>query len=481
MHGMNRKIGVGVLWNLGGLFMSRGASMVFTLFLARLLAPEAFGLIAMMMVFFELANVLVESGLGQALIRSKEVSVSDLNTVFYANMCFSLLAYLMLYIGSPYVANFYKQPELVLLVQITGFVVFFNALKVVQTAVLTRAMNFQKQMKANTLSAVGSGVIAVVAAYLGAGVWSLVAQLLSAAVISALVLWTASVWRPSMQFSRESFKCLFGFGSHLLIEGFLTVLFQNSYVLVIGRVFSAEVTGLYFFARKISQLVSEQLTGAVQQATFPALATLQDNDDVLRHKYRRLIQLLMFIVAPIVLFLAAVAEPLFAILFDEKWKGAVLYLQLLSVMAVLFPLHAMNINLLNVKGRSDLVLKVGIIKKIVGLLILLISIPYGVAGIIIGQVISSALALIPNTYYSAKLLDYSLNDQLRDVIKPIFVAVISAISIWIINYTLPFSDIKIFCISIFSAGLLYMFGCWMVGVEGFVWVLQKIKYQINSY
>ncbi len=479
MQGMNRKIGIGVLWNLGGLFISRGASMVFTLFLARFLAPQAFGLIAMMMVFFELASVLVESGMGQALIRSKEVSVSDLNTVFYANMCFSLLAYLMLYLGSPYVAGFYQQPELVLLVQITGFVVFFNALKVVQTAVLTRAMNFKMQMKANTLSAVGSGVIAVVAAYLGAGVWSLVAQLLSAAVISALFLWAASVWRPSLKFSRESFKRLFGFGLHLLIEGFLTVLFQNSYVLVIGRVFSAEITGLYFFARKISQLVSEQLTGAVQQATFPALATLQDNDEVLRHKYRRLIQLLMFIVAPIVLFLAAVAEPLFAILFDEKWKGAVLYLQLLSVMAVLFPLHAMNINLLNVKGRSDLVLRVGIIKKSVGLLMLLISIPFGVAGIIIGQVISSVLALIPNTYYSAKLINYGLKEQLLDAFKPVLVAFISAALSWWLATAITLHLLTNILTGLVSGSLVYLVGCWLIKAEGFVWIVGKSRLYLS--
>lgn len=472
---MNRKIGIGVLWNLGGLMMSRGATMLFTLILARLLAPEAFGLVAMMMVFFELASVLIESGMGQALIRSKEVSTSDLSTVFITNLGFSFLAYLLLYFGAPYVANFYQQAELTLLVQVSGVVVFINALKVVQTAVLTRAMNFRSQMKANTLGAVVGGLVAITAAYFDAGVWSLVAQLMGTAVVSTAILWMASEWRPSLNVTMDSFRRLFGFGSHLLVEGFLSVLFQNSYVLVIGKLFAAEVTGLYYFARKITQLLSEQLTGAVQQASYPALATLQDSNAALRSKYRRLIQVLMFILAPVLLFVAAMAEPLFELLFDQKWLGAVIYLQLLTIMGLLFPLHAMNVNLLNVKGRSDLVLRVGIIKKLVGLTLLALSIPYGVTGIVIGQVISSVLALIPNAYYSAKLINYTLFEQLKDALKPTLLAFVAALFCW---YLSSVSSLHMFLNVVLGLGggmLLYITGCWLFKAEGFVWLVSKTR------
>jgi O-antigen/teichoic acid export membrane protein len=430
MKAMNRKIGVGVLWNLAGLFMTRGASTVFMLFLARLLAPEAFGLIAMATVVFELANAFINSGLGAALIQSKTVSGADLNTVFYTNLLLSGLAYAVLFFGAPYVAGFYSQPELTTLIQVMGLVVFINAAKVVQMAVLSREMDFKSQMKANTLSVAVSGTLAVTAAWHDWGVWSLVVQMLSAALVSALVLWFVSQWRPALEFSIESFTRLFRFGRNLLAEGMLSVLYQNSYVLVIGRFFSAEVTGLYFLAKKVSNLVSQQLTGAVQQATFPALSTLQDDNAALRHKYRQIMQLMMFLIAPIMALLAGLSPALFALLFDERWTAAVPYLQLLCVVGALYPLHALNMNLLNVKGRPDLILKIGLVKKAVNLTLLFLAIPYGVFGIIVSQVIGTFLALIPNIYFSARLVGYSFVDQIKDVVKPLFAALVAGFGSW---------------------------------------------------
>jgi len=422
---MNRKIGVGVLWNLSSLFLTRGASTIFMLFLARMLAPEAFGLVAMATVVFELANAFINSGLGAALIRSKDVSDADLNTVFYTNLGLSLAAYAAIFAGAPYIAAFYSQPELSALVQVMGLVVFINAAKIVQTAVLSRNMDFKTQMKANTLATVVSGILAVTAAYQGWGVWSLVVQMLSQAAVSAVILWMAGNWKPSWQFSTESFSRLFAFGRNLLAEGLLSVAYQNSYILVIGRFFSAELTGLYFFAKKISNLISQQLTSAVQQATFPALATLQDDNATLKYKYRQIMQLMMFLIAPIMMLLAALAPTLISLAFDEKWQGAVPYLQLLCIVGMIFPLHALNMNLLNVKGRSDLVFKVGLVKKAVNLTMLFLAIPYGVLGIVASQVIATFLALVPNTYFSAKLVGYSLGEQVKDVIKPIGAAAVA--------------------------------------------------------
>lgn len=480
MRDMNRKIGAGVMWNLIGLFFSRGSSMVFTVFLAGILAPEAFGLIAMMMVFFELAAVFVESGMGQALIRSKHIESNDLSTVFYTNLGLGLLAYIMLYVSAPLVATFYSQPELEFLVVVTGLVVIVNAFKVVPTAVLSRKMNFREQTKASALSAVGSGFLAVTAAYLGAGVWSLVVQMLSSSVISTLVLWGGSKWRPVLSFDYESLKRLFGFGSHLLAEGMLTVLFNNSYVLVIGKLFSAEVTGLYFFAKRISQLIAEQLTGTVQQATLPALATMQDDNETLKIKYRQILHILMFVSSPIILSLAAIAEPLFVLAFKQEWSGSILYFQILSFVGVLFPLHAMNINILNVKGRSDLVFKIGVVKKIIGILLLVASIPFGVTGIVFGQVVSSVLALIPNTYYSKKLIGYGLKEQLLDSLGPVLLAATSAVlSWWAISLAAFHPAIAaVFGLIIFS--VLYIFGSWFLRVNAFIFVLKKISRRLSA-
>jgi O-antigen/teichoic acid export membrane protein len=336
-------------------------------------------------------------------------------------------------------------------------------------------MDFKSLMLANSFAALGSGVLAVSAAYFGWGVWSLVVMMLSQALISSLILWLASRWRPKLEFSTESFKRLFRFGRNLLAEGMLEIMFQNSYVLVIGRFFSAEITGLYFFAKKVSDLISQQLTGAVQQATFPALSTLQDDNEVLRYKYRQIMQLMMFLIAPIMALLAGLASPMFGLLFDERWQGAVPYLQLLCVVGALYPLHALNINLLNVKGRSDLVLKVGLIKKAVNITLLFAAIPFGVIGILASQVIGSLLALIPNTYYSARLVGYSLVAQVKDVIKPIFAAFVAAVAVWFIAGKNPAVSIALF----FAAGsvgvLVYLFVSFVIRVEGVSLLLLKAQ------
>ena len=402
------------------------------LVLARLLAPEAFGLIAMMMIVLELAQHFVQSGLGQALIRSKEVSGDDLSTIFYTNLGLSVIAYIVIYITSPLIADFYDQPDLIGLLRMMGLLVFLNAMKVVPMAILSRAMNFRSLMIANIISVIMAGVVAVLLAWQGAGVWSLVVQSILAAFISALVMWKFSGWLPRLVFSLESFRRLFGFGVNLLVEGAIWILVQNSQVIVIGRLFSAEVTGLYFFARKVSELISRQLSGAVQKATFPAMATLQDDNMLLRYKYRQIIQLMMLIIAPVMILLAALAEPFFVVLLGEKWSGAVIYLQLLCIVATLYPLHLMNINVLNVKGRSDLVLKIGLLKAVMSLILLFAAIPFGVFWIVVGQVVNSFLSLIPNTYFTAKLIDYGIKQQLLDIVKPLVAAVVAGVAVFFV-------------------------------------------------
>ncbi|OIN12139.1 lipopolysaccharide biosynthesis protein [Oceanisphaera psychrotolerans] len=475
MNVINKKIGAGVFWNLASMFMSRGASTLFMLFLARLLAPEAFGLIAMAAVVFELANTFVQSGLGTALVQSKVVSKADLNTVFFSNLMLSGIVYAALFFSAPLVAGFYEQPELAALIQVMGLVVFINAFKVVQTAVLTRNMNFRAQMKANTLGVVASGVLAVAAAFSDWGVWSLVVQMLSSALVSAVILWLASSWRPALQFSTESFSRLFRFGRNLLLEGSLEVLFQNSYVMVIGRFFSAEVTGLYFFAKKISNLISQQLTSAVQQATFPALATLQDDNAALLDKYRQIMQLMMFVIAPIMAGLAGLADPLVNAFFGEKWLGAISYLQVLCVIGMLYPLHALNINLLNVKGRSDLVLKVGVLKKIVNIMLLLLAIPCGVFAIVLSQLAGSLLALVPNTYFSSKLVGYKLTTQLADAIKPVLAGLFAA---YVVGYLCRISHYpaiaELACGSLLG-GMIYLLACFVLKADGLKFLIDKLK------
>ena len=475
MEGMNRKIRVGVLWNLFSLFITNGASTLFMLFLARLLAPEAFGLVAMVAVVFQLAAAFINSGLGVALIRSKTVSAADYNTVFYTNLLLSAVAYAALYIGAPFLAGFFSQPELITLIEVMGLVVFVNAAKLVQIAVLSRKMDFKSQMKANALGVVVSGCLAVTAAKYGWGVWSLAVQMLGSAIVSTIVLWLVSTWRPALQFSTESFSRLFIFGRNLLAEGLLSALFQNSYVLVIGRFFNAEVTGLYFLSKKVSELISKQLTEAVQKSTFPALSTLQDNNEDLRNKYRQILQLMMFIIAPIMGLMAALAPALFGLLLGDRWSEAVPYFQLLCVVGVLYPLHALNINLLNVKGKSEIVLKIGLIKRTVGLTLLFFAIPFGVLGIVISQVIGSLLALIPNTYYSNHLINYSFLSQAKDSLKPIFSAFLASVASWIFSQKTSLAPLELIIVSVALGITVYLLVSFISRAEGAILLIKALK------
>ncbi|HEX7003867.1 MAG TPA: lipopolysaccharide biosynthesis protein [Trueperaceae bacterium] len=471
---MNRKIAFGVLWNLATLMLGRGASIIFTLFLARLLAPEAFGLIAMTAVIFEVADVLIQSGLGHALIRSRNVSHADLSTVFLTNIGLSIIAYGAQYFLAPQIAAFYGEPELTPLVRVAGLIVLLNAFKVVQTAIFRRELNFKPELIATSTGALISGVGALCLAYFGAGVWSLVAQLLLAAAASSAVLWTVSDWRPSLIFNPASFNRLFGFGSQLALEGVIEVVYQNSYIFVVGRLFSAELTGLYFFARKIIQLVSHQLSRAVEQAIYPALAPLQDDNSTLREKYRQIVHLTLFTMAPVMSLMAVLADPLFSLLFGDRWGGAVLYVQLLAIVGALHPLHALNVNVLNLKGRSDLVVQSGLLKKGMGFAILFATMPFGLTAIVAGQALGSILSLVPNMLYTYRLIEYRPAVQITEASKPLAAALLAGGASY--STRLLASDLSPL-VQLLSAGslglLVYLVGCAAVGAEGYRLTMQR--------
>lgn len=436
MASLNRKIGIGVLWNSLELFLSKGASTIFTIFLATLLAPKDFGLIAIIAVVFELSNVLVNAGFKQGLIRSKEVSDRELSTAFWGNLGIAAGIYLIVFLLAAPIASFFGESLLEPMVQVLGIGILVNAFRIVQTAILSRKMDFRSQMMATTVGTISSGVVAIVMAYQGYGVWCLVVQMLMSQIVTTGILWTSTRWLPERIFDWTAFGNLFHFGKYLVIANVLNVGFRNSYALVITKLFSPELTGLYYFATKLSNIASQQLTSAMQKSSFPALATLQDDNEHLRYKYRQIVQLSIFVIAPIMFMLMALAEPVFELLFEERWKGAVIYTQLLCIIGLLYPVHSLNINVLMVKGRPDLNLKLNLIKKGIQITLLLISIPFDVLGIVIGQVIGSVIALGPNSYYTSKLINYGFKAQAIDVIKPVTSAAAAGIvAWWVSNYS----------------------------------------------
>lgn len=419
-----KKTTVGILWSFSEQLLRRGVGIVTTLLLAYFLVPEAYGLLAMMAVFIAIATSLMNSGFRQALIRLKEATDLDSSTAFYANLVLGLLAYTALYFAAPLIAAFYEEQRLVLLIRVTGLVVLINAFQVVQIALFHRQMNFKAQLKASFPAALVSATVAVLLAYMGAGVWALVAQMIIAALITVILLWLMSDWRPQWCFSKNSLKSMYNFGYKLFLSGLLDTVFKNLYVIVIAKLFTVSIAGLYFFAEKMRELILAQLVRAIQNVTYPALASIQDDDVRLKAGYRKVIAVTTFLLFPMLMLLAALAEPLFHILLPQKWWEAVPYFQLLCISGLLYPLHSINLNILKVKGRSDLFLYLEVLKKIMVVAVIFVSYRYGVIGILIGQILTSVLAYLPNSYFSARLINYPVSEQIKDFIPGLLLSML---------------------------------------------------------
>lgn len=427
---LTQKTTTGVLWNFGEQFARRGIGVVITLLLAYFLVPEDYGLVAMMAVFLALGNSLMDSGFKQALIRLKNATQTDLNTAFYANIALGFLSYLLLFVAAPFVADFYDQPKLILLIRVASVAVIINAFQVVQVAVLSRDLNFKAQLKANLPAALISGLCALALAYLGHGVWALIAQMVIASFVLTALLWKQALWRPTLAFDLTAFKSMYRFGYKLFLSGVLDTVFISLYVIVIAKLFTPGVAGFYFFASQAKDLVVSQLVSSIQTVTYPALASVQDDPVRLKNGYRKVIEVTTFLLFPALLFITALAQPLFGAILPDKWLPAALYLQFLCIVGLLYPLHSINLNILQVKGRSDLFLLLEIVKKCMIVIIILISYRYGILGILYGQIVSSVLAYIPNSYFSSKLIDYPIVEQIGDFAPGLILAALIAMLVY---------------------------------------------------
>ncbi len=405
----------GLFWSSVERFSNQGVQFVFSIILARLLSPSDYGIIAMVTIFFAVAQSFVDSGFSNALVRKTDRVEEDLSTCFYFNIGVGIIAYIVLFLIAPLVANFYNQPILSPIIRITGLGVILNSLCVVQQALFTIKIDFKSQAKITLSATVISGIVGIILAYQGYGIWALVWQGVVSSIVRMGLLWLMSKWRPRTGFSKSSFNYLFGYGSKLLASGLLDTIYNNIYPIVIGKFYTPAQLGNYSRALGWAQLPSANITSILQRVTFPVLSTIQDDTLRLQNSYRRLLKLSAFIVFPLMTGLAAIASPLVRVVLTAKWDGCVLYLQILCFALMLYPIHAINLNLLQVKGRSDLFLRLEIIKKIIGVVILIITIPLGITAMCLGMVFSSIICLIVNTYYTSRFIDVGLLTQLKDL------------------------------------------------------------------
>jgi teichuronic acid exporter len=413
---LKQKTIAGLVWSFSQQFGLQAINFCLSIVIARLLDPSDYGLLGMLAIFMSVGQTLINSGMTSSLIRSKELTEDDYSTVFWMNLTLSIVIYLGMVIASPFIAAFFNQPILKPIIWVYCFTFVAGALAMVQKARLIKQMDFRSQMMISIPSLVIAGGLGLTLAYLDFGVWALIWMSVVQVSLNALFFWMKSGWKPKWQWSHEKMKVHFDFGYKITVAGILDAVFKNSYNLLIGKYFAVEQLGYYTKADSLKQLPVQNISLALDQVTYPLFASIQDENSRLKNAYKQLMQQVVFWLAPVLVFAAVLAEPLFVFLLTEKWLPAVPFFQILCVVGILYPLHSYNLNILKVKGRSDLFLKLEIIKKIPMIVGLAIAVMYGIFALLYLQIVLNVLFFFINSAYSGKMINYPSLEQLKDIV-----------------------------------------------------------------
>lgn len=453
--GLKHKTKTGLIWSAIDRFSGQTIQFVLGIFLARLLSPNDYGIIGMLTIFLAVSDSIIDSGFGNALIQKKNRDQTDYSTVFYFNSIVGILLYILLFIAAPYIANFYNMPVLCPVMRVMALNLVFNSLMIVQNTRLTIELNFKLIMEIKLIAHIIAGAIALSMAYSGFGVWALVLQIVSSNFIICGLFWILAKWRPSFKFSWESFKSLFSFGSKLLITGLYGPIYNNINTLIIGKFYSSASLGFYTRAHTFVQFPSSNITQIISRVSYPVLSSIQDDDDKLCTTYRRLIKNTYFIVFPLMLGLMMVSESVIKLLLTEKWLESVPYMQILCVSMAFYPICSYNINLLLVKGKSGLHLKLDLCKKIVGLIVLAFTAFISIEAICWGTMINALFSWIITAYFSGKLVGLNIKAQIKDVLPSFVIALLMCFFVYILpEWNL--SPFMVLTIKIFVGGIIYM-------------------------
>lgn len=476
---LKQKTVSGLLWSFVDTFAGQGLTFIVGIILARILSPREFGLIGMITVFIAVSESFINSGFSSALIRKKDCTNIDFSTVFYFNLAAGILFFLILFFTAPFIAGFFDEPKLKPIVQVLGIVLIIDSLTLIQRTILTKRIDFKLQARISVIASLGSGVIAIVMAYKGFGVWSLVAQRIAKQGLNSIFLWLWNRWKPLLVFSMQSFKELFGFGSKLLVSGLIDTLYRNIYYLIIGKFFSAQELGYYTRADEFQRIPSQNLNGIIGRVSYPVLASIQDDKLRLKNNYQKLIRSTMFITFILMLGMAAAAEPMIITLIGEKWRPSIIYLQMLSFVGMMYPLHALNLNMLQVSGRSDLFLKLEVIKKILAIPTIVIGVIWGIKIMILGMMVNTLVAYYLNSYWSGRFIGYSFKQQVVDILPSFGLALTMAIFVYILGTFLPFSYLWVLIIQIIAGALFILLFCEITRFRDYLFVkeivIEKLK------
>lgn len=457
---------------------TQGIQFIVQIVLARLLLPEDFGSITIVLIFIQLANVFIQSGFNTALIQKKDADEVDFSSVFYLSLFVAGLLYVVLFFTSQFIADFYRLPQLAQILRVLSITLFFGAFNSIQNAYVARNMIFKKLFFSSLGAIIVSGTVGITAAYLGWGVWALVAQQLINQLAVTLILWFTVKWRPKLLFSIEKVKVLFSFGWKLLVSSLINTLYIDIRSLIIGKIYPPAMLGYYDRGKLFPKIIVSNIDGSIQSVMLPALASQQDDKKRVKAMMRRAIMTSSFIMFPMMVGLAVVAEPVVKIILTDKWLPAVPFLQIFCASNSLHPIHTANLQAINALGRSDVFLKLEIIKKIIGLIILGISIPFGIYAMAWGVLLSGIISTFINAYPNLKLLNYSYIEQWKDIMPSLGISLVMGAVVYTLNL-LNIAVWQILILQIFVGVVIYIVLAKMLNIESYAYLIKTINEIIN--
>lgn len=463
-----------LFWKLMERGGTQGIQFIVQIVLARLLLPEDYGIIALVLVFIAIANVFVQSGLNTALIQKKDADETDFSSVFYLSLFIAGLIYIILFFTAPLIAAFYEEAQLIPIFRVLAITLFFGAFNSIQNAVIARRMQFKKLFFSSTGAILVSGTVGIYMAYKGFGVWALVGQQISNQLLVTLILWFTVKWRPRLLFSFRRVKSLFSYGWKLLVSALINTVYNDLRSLIIGKIFKAEILGFYNRGQQFPSVLVSNIDGSIQSVLFPVLASQQDNRSRVKDMMRRAIVTSSFVIFPMMVGLAVTAEPLVQLLLTDKWLPCVPFLQIFCAVYALMPIHTANLQAINALGRSDIFLKLEIIKKLVGLSILGVTIFYGVYAIALGQVLSGIISTFINAYPNKKMLGYSYNQQWNDIMPSLLLSLVMGAVVYSFKW-LGMSVLVTLTVQVCVGVILYTGMAWVFKLEAFEYLTTTMK------
>ncbi len=469
-----------LIWRFAERCGAQGVAFIVSIVLARILAPENYGTIALVTVFTTILNVFIDSGFGTALVQKKNADDLDFSTVFYFNVLMCSVLYVAMFFAAPYIAAFYKDPELTPVVRVLSLTLVISGVKNVQQAYVSRTLQFKKFFFATLGGTIGAAILGIAIAYNGGGVWALVVQQIFNAAVDTIILWVTVKWRPKMMFSFKRLKGLFSFGWKLLLSSLLDTVYNDLRQLIIGKMYTKDDLAYYNRGRQFPNLIVTNINSSIDSVLLPTMAMEQDNREHVKNMTRRAIMISTYLMAPIMLGLAVTAPSLIKLILTDKWLPCIPYLRIFCITYMFYPLHTANLNAIKAVGRSDLFLKLEIIKKIVGLAALLSTMWFGVMAMAYSLLFTTLTSQIINSWPNKKLLGYSYIAQLKDIVPNILSALImfaGAYGVGLIPGLLPIATL---ILQTAVGAAIYILLSALIKNESFLYILNMIKGHIKK-